>query len=206
MSRKSAFCIATSRFQADQIVSQLKIAKFNADDICLLFPEPKNSPVVLFEKSTRAAEGAIAGAIAGGLVGAAAGCIASVSFLAIPGAGSFVNAGPILAALSGTTIGAILAGLIGGMIGLSILKHEIRRQEGGIRAGNILISVATENPGLAELVKGIFSKTGAHDICSTLEPSAKDCLVPDYSVRPNAVAFAIPATVTGTPPLTVRMP
>ena len=39
MSKKSVFCIATSRNQADQIVDQLKTAGFSNNDISALFAD-----------------------------------------------------------------------------------------------------------------------------------------------------------------------
>ena len=39
MSKKSVFCITTSREQADRIVDQLKTANFSNNDISVLFPD-----------------------------------------------------------------------------------------------------------------------------------------------------------------------
>ena len=39
MSKKSVFCIATSRNQADQIVDQLRNANFSNNDISALFAD-----------------------------------------------------------------------------------------------------------------------------------------------------------------------
>ena len=44
---KAVFCIATSEFQAESIVNELKIAGFGDNDISVLFPDktaPKISP------------------------------------------------------------------------------------------------------------------------------------------------------------------
>jgi hypothetical protein len=54
MSKKSVFCIATSRPQADQIVEQLKKANFSNNDISALFADKGTSHDFAHEKNTRA--------------------------------------------------------------------------------------------------------------------------------------------------------
>ena len=120
MSKKSVFCIATSRQQADRIVDHLKTESFSNHDISVLFPNESTTRDFAQEKSTKAPEGAVAGAGTGVVVGGALGWIAGIGALAIPGVGPFIAAGPILAALSGATVGAAVGGIAGGLIGLGI--------------------------------------------------------------------------------------
>ena len=169
MSKKSVFCIATSRDQADRIVDSLKNANFSNNDISALFPDKGTTRDFAHEKSTKAPEGAITGAGTGGVVGGALGWIAGIGALAIPGVGPFIAAGPIIAALSGAAIGATVGGIAGGLIGLGIPEIEAKRYEGKIKEGNILISVHTENPDEISKAKDIFTKAGAQDICTTGE-------------------------------------
>ena len=61
MSKKSVFCITTSRNQADQIVDRLKIANFSNNDISVLFPDKGTTRDFAHEKNTKAPEGAVAG-------------------------------------------------------------------------------------------------------------------------------------------------
>lgn len=172
MSKKSVFCIATSRQQADQIVGQLKNAKFSNNDILALFADKGTSHDFAHEKNTKAPEGAVAGAVTGGAVVGALGWIAGIGALAIPGVGPFIAAGPIIAALSGVAVGAAIGGIAGGLIGLGIPEIEAKRYEGKIKAGNILISVHTDNSAEISRAKDIFTKAGAEDICVTGEASA----------------------------------
>lgn len=172
MSKKSVFCIATSRDQADRIVDRLKTANFSNNDISALFADKSTSHDFAHEKSTKAPEGVSAGASTGGVVGGALGWIAGIGALAIPGVGPFIAAGPILAALSGAAIGATVGGITGGLIGLGIPEIEAKRYEGKIKEGNILISVHTENPEEITRAKEIFTAAHAHDICTTGEASA----------------------------------
>jgi hypothetical protein len=171
MSKKSVFCIATSRGQADQIVDQLKNANFSNNDISVLFPDKDTTRDFAHEKNTKAPEGAVAGAGTGGVIGGALGWIAGIGALAIPGVGPFIAAGPIIAALSGVAIGATVGGIAGGLIGLGIPEIEAKRYEGKIKAGNLLISVHTEDSEEITRAKEIFTKAGAQDICVTGEAS-----------------------------------
>jgi hypothetical protein len=87
--KKSAFCIATSRGQADQIVNQLKQSNFSNNDISVLFPDKETTRDFAHEKNTKAPEGAVTGAGTGGVIGGALGWVAGIGALAIPGVGQF---------------------------------------------------------------------------------------------------------------------
>lgn len=169
MSKKSVFCIATSREQADRIVDHLKEANFSNNDISALFADNSTSHEFAHEMNTKAPEGAITGAGTGGVLGGALGWIAGIGALAIPGFGPFIAAGPIMAALSGAAIGAAVGGIAGGLIGMGIPEIEAKRYEGMLQEGNILISVHTENSQQITLATEIFSHDGAQDICSSVE-------------------------------------
>lgn len=155
-------------------MDQLKEASFSNNDISVLFPDKGTSRDFAHEKNTKAPEGAIAGAGTGGVVGGALGWIVGIGALAIPGVGPFIAAGPILAALSGAAIGAAAGGIAGGLIGLGIPELEAKRYEGKVKEGNILLSVHTENSVEIKRATEIFTKAGAHDICTTGEASAPD--------------------------------
>jgi hypothetical protein len=169
MSKKSVVCIATSYGQAELIVDQLKTANFANSDISVLFPDKSGSRDFAHEKNTKAPEGAVTGAGAGGALGGALGWLAGIGLLAIPGAGPFIAAGPILAALSGAAVGATLGGITGALVGLGFPEYEARRYEGKVKDGNILISVHAENSGQIDRAKGIFEASGASDISTTGE-------------------------------------
>jgi len=171
MSKKSVFCIATSRNQAEQIVERLKTGNFSNNDISALFADKSTSHDFAHEKHTKAPEGAVTGAGTGGVIGGALGWIAGIGALAIPGVGPFIAAGPIIAALSGAALGAAAGGIAGGLIGLGIPEIEAKRYEGKLKAGNILISVHTENSAEITRARDIFTQAGAQDICTTGESS-----------------------------------
>src|SRR5271156_5125269 len=136
MSKKSVFCITTSRAQADGIVDQLKAANFSNNDISVLFPDKDTTRDFAHEKNTKAPEGVATGASTGGVIGGALGWIAGIGALAIPGVGPFIAAGPIIAALSGAAVGAAAGGVLGGLMGLGIPEIVAKCYEGKIKQGN----------------------------------------------------------------------
>ena len=165
MTNKAVYCIATTHDQAERIVDNLKVANFSNNDISALFPDKGSSRDFAHEKGTKAPEGAIAGAGTGGVIGGTLGWIAGIGALAIPGVGPFIAAGPIMAALGGVAIGATVGGIAGGLIGLGVPEFEAKRYEGKIKAGNILLSVHTENSEEIKRAKEIFTEAKAEDIC-----------------------------------------
>ena len=191
MSKKSVFCIATSRRRADQIVGQLKTANFSNNSISALFADKGTSHDFAHEKNTKAPEGAVTGAVTGGVVAGALGWIAGIGALAIPGVGPFIAAGPIIAALRGAAIGATVGGIAGGLIGLGIPELEAKRYEGKIKEGNILISVHTDNSAEISVAKDIFTKAGAEDICTTGEATTpKEHKATDHIAQPTMAAYS----------------
>jgi hypothetical protein len=169
MSKKSVLCIATSESQAVGIVDRLKSANFSNNDISVLFPDKSGTKDFAHEQHTKAPEGAAVGGVTGGVLGGALGWLAGIGALAIPGVGPFVAAGPIMAALGGAAAGGAVGGVTGALVGLGIPEYEAKRYEGKIKAGNILISVHTDNADETKRAKEIFTDAGATDISSTGE-------------------------------------
>ena len=165
---QAIFCLATSEFQAESIVHQLRVEGLSDDDISVLFPDKNRTQDFIYE-SSKATDGAAAGAGTGGVLGGALGWLAGVGILAIPGAGTFIAAGPILAALGGAAVGATVGGIAGALVGMGIPEYEAKRYEGKIRAGNILISVHAADNDMAKRVKGTLQYAGAQDISVTSE-------------------------------------
>jgi len=172
MSKKSVFCIASDRDQANVIVDRLRDAGFSNNAISALFPDTETTRDFAHEKNTKAPEGIATGAGTGGVVGGALGWLAGIGMLTIPGVGPFIAAGPILAALSGAAVGATVGGIAGGLIGLGFPELEARRYEGKIKSGNILLSVHAESSQEIAFAEKIFRNAGAQDICATSEAPA----------------------------------
>jgi hypothetical protein len=168
---KAVFCIVRDHLQAARIVSDLKAANFSNNDISVLMPDKAGTRDFAHDHNTKAPEGAATGAGAGGVLGGALGWLAGIGSLAIPGAGPFIAAGPIMAALSGAAIGAAVGGIAGTLIGLGIPEFEAKRYEGKIKGGNVLVSVHSENSDETKRAKEIFERAGAEDISTSGEAS-----------------------------------
>jgi len=165
------YCIANSQTQAETIVNNLKNAGFPSNDISVLLPDTSGTRDFAHEQNTKLPEGASSGGATGMGVGAILGWLAGIGSLAIPGAGPFIAAGPIMATLGGAAVGGATGGIIGALVGMGIPEYEAKRYDGKIRGGNILISVHTDDSERQDVVEEIYERAGAEDIKSTSEAS-----------------------------------
>jgi hypothetical protein len=164
MAEHSIFCVAASHAQAAEILENLRAAGFSNEAISAMWPDNGGAQYFGHEKHTKAPEGAAAGAGTGGILAGALGWFVGIGALVIPGAGPFIAAGPLMAALSAAALGAALGGVTGALIGMGIPEWEARRFEGKIKEGNILISVQLANHQQMDTARQIFERCGAHDI------------------------------------------
>ena len=164
---KAVFCIARSGVQGEAIVNHLKSAGFSNNDVSVLFPDRRGTRAFAHEQHTKAPEGAAPGARTGGVVGGALGWFTGIGALAIPGAGPFIAAGPLMAALSGAAVGAAVGGIAGTLVGMGIPEYEAKRYEGKIQAGNILISVHSDSSQKTKRAKEIFEEFEAEDVSTS---------------------------------------
>lgn len=189
---KAVFGLATNEEQADRIVDRLLSSGFSNEDISILYPNRNKEKIrtnergeaiyddtstqrnakrgnLTTERHTKAPEGGVTGATTGGILGGSLGLLAGIGALAIPGLGPFIAAGPIMAALSGSAIGGSVGLLIGALVGSGIPEYEAKKYEAGLKQGNILISVHTDNGEEISQASEILKKEGAKDITSTKE-------------------------------------
>jgi hypothetical protein len=171
MAQKAVFGIAKSESQAIMIADNLRAAGFTENDISVLLPDKQGTRDFAHEQHTKAPEGAATGAGSGAILGGALGWMVGIGALAIPGLGAFIAAGPIMAALAGAAGGAAAGGLAGALIGMGIPEYEAKRYEGKVKAGNILISIHTEDGEERDRAKEILETIGAEDISYTGEAS-----------------------------------
>ncbi len=165
-------CLANDVVQADSIVNSLKMAGFGSGAISVLMPDTTGFRDAGFEKHSKAPEGTATGAASGAVLGGALGWLAGIGALAIPGAGPFIAAGPLMAALSAAAVGGAVGGFSGGLIGLGIPEIEAKQYEGKVYEGNkIFISVHTNNRDEEKTVEAIFKNGRAEDINCIQEAS-----------------------------------
>lgn len=189
---KAVFGLATNDEQARRVVDHLLSSGFANEDISILYPDRNKSKIrtneqgdihyedssahrnkrggeLTTEKHSKAPEGGVTGAATGGILGGSLGLLAGIGALAIPGLGPFIAAGPIMAALSGSAVGGSVGLLIGALIGSGIPEYEAKKYESGLKEGNILISVHTDNDEEIKKANEILQKDGIKDISSTRE-------------------------------------
>lgn len=167
MSKQSVFCIAHCRNLAELIVDQLKFHAISNRDVSILYADVekngRKSHHFGDDLNRQDTGGVRAGA--GAVIGGTLGWIMGIGTLAVPGAGAFIAAGPIVTSLSAATAGATEGRIAGGLTGLGVPESKARHFEDRIRLGNLLISVHTESPAEAMQAKFIFTRARAQDIC-----------------------------------------
>jgi hypothetical protein len=168
----AVFGIYPDQLTAEDAVDSLKDAGFRSTDISVLFPDNQGTKDFAHERHTKAPEGAVAGGSSGAVIGGALGWLAGIGALAIPGAGPFIAAGPLMGMLGGIGVGGAIGGVTGALIGLGIPEFEAKRYEGRIRRGGILLSVHCDDPEWSKRARNILYQTGAEDIASTGEAHA----------------------------------
>jgi hypothetical protein len=167
--KKSVLSIMDSQLQAESAVNALRERGIPTSSISVLFPDTEGTRDFAHEHNTKAPEGAVAGASTGGVIGGTLGVLAGIGALAIPGAGPFIAAGPLMAALSGVAAGAAIGGIAGALIGLGIPEIEAKRYEGKIRGGNILLAVHVEDSDQQKVAEEVLKQERAHDISTASE-------------------------------------
>lgn len=166
---RSIYCIAKNTDHLDLIIEELVHGGFSNKNISALFLDPSDKRSSNHPEKTKMSEGTAVGAGGGGLLGGTLGWLAGIGTLAIPGLGSLIAIGPLIATLGGAAIGATLGGFIGMLVGTGIPEYEAEIYEGMIRDGQILVSVDSENDEEIEKVKEVFQNAGATDISYSRE-------------------------------------
>jgi hypothetical protein len=165
---KAVLCLATNQIQAQGITSSLRQSGFSSNDISVLFPD-RAGTITATDKQTKAPEGAVAGVGTGGAIGGAVGWMIAIGALAIPGAGPFIAAGPIMGLLAGVTVGAAVGGIAGALVGLGIPENDAKRYAGKVKAGSVMILVHTDDSAEIEKAKQVFRDAKAEDIITTAD-------------------------------------
>jgi hypothetical protein len=72
-------------------------------------------------------------------VGGGAGLLAGLGLIAIPGLGTVLAAGPLMAVLAGAGVGVTAGGLVGALIGLGLPRGAAEAYAEGVRRGGALV-------------------------------------------------------------------
>jgi len=162
MSKIAVVCTAKTEPLAGRIVDDLKGSYYSKNVVSVLFPDRRSGtggevPLTLEAMA------------AGGLLGGTLGWLVGVGALALPGAGAFIAAGPLMSALGGAAMGGAVGGVSGALVGLGFADHQAKYYESKVKSGKVLISVHTKDAQEAQFAKEIFKQQGAEDISSTDE-------------------------------------
>lgn len=166
---RAVICTVMNPAHAETIVTRLEHAGVPRPHLSVLMHDRSDSRDFADEHDTRAPEGATIGGSAGGMAGGVFGLLAGIGALTIPGAGPFIAAGPILAALSGAAVGATLGGITGALIGFGLPEHEAKIWESRVKEGHILISVHTHDQDEAQRIEEILVHAEADNVSITGE-------------------------------------
>lgn len=168
----AAFGIFKTRDQVERTLDRLRQAGFRAEDISVLLPENVGNKELGTDKATKSPEGAVTGGATGAVAGGVFGWLVGIGALAIPGVGPFIAAGPIMAALAGMGAGAVLGGATGALVGAGIPEYEVKRYEGLVKQGGILVSVHCDDNEWKNRAENLLRDSGAEEVSSTSEESA----------------------------------
>jgi hypothetical protein len=164
----AVFCVYPDRGSLEGGIARLRAADFRERDISVLADSKEHTHDLAHELHTKAPEGAVAGASVGGAVGGAAGWLLSLGELAIPGAGPFIAAGPIVATLAGLGAGATTGGLIGALAAAGVPEVEVKLYEGRVRKGSILCAVHCDDSTWADRARTVLKDSGGEHLTATI--------------------------------------
>jgi hypothetical protein len=185
----AVFGIYPDQLTAEDAVDTLKDAGFRNTDISVLFPDNQGTKDFAHEKHTKAPEAAVTGGSSGAIIGGTLGWLAGIGVLAVPGAGAFIAAGPLMGMLGGIGVGSAIGGLTGALIGLGIPEYEAKRYEGRINRGSILLSVHCDDTDWARRAKNILTHTGSEDVASTGEAKADFAMADKPMPRGGTISY-----------------
>jgi uncharacterized membrane protein len=151
-----------NRDSAESAINRLLADGIDRNSIGIAMKDAREATSLSEDTGTHdmSAEGATAGVVSGAGVGALVGIALVGSTVLLPGIGTFVIGGPIVAGLTGAGIGAVSGGLIGGLIGAGIPEDEAHHYAAGIHRGEIFVSANVPEGQVAE-ARRIFDEEGS---------------------------------------------
>jgi len=168
-------------------VDELRRAGFQAPQISILSPDPREAEGYADELGVRVIQAGGLGVAAGGVLGGVAGWLAGLTGLLIPGAGIVLAAGPFAGALVGAVSGASLGGFIGALVGLGLPRHAAEELDRALREGQTIVVV---HPGgsfiEAEVALNRAQPIGLHHYDEQIGANPEFDLSPGLPTAPHA--------------------
>lgn len=90
--------------------------------------------------------------------------MATIGTIALPGFGTLIVAGPLVAAwgLTGAGAGALTGGIVGALVDAGIPEERAKMYEDAIKEGEVLVTVTTSH-GNESKIRSTLEKYGAYD-------------------------------------------
>jgi len=163
------FAIFAMRARAEAAIDRLTSAGFSSGALSVLISDKEGSREFATKTSTKVADDAITGAEVGAVVGGTLALLAGLNALVMPGVGSLIAAGPLLASLAGLGAGAAVGGLVGALVGLGIPEYEAKLYDGRLKDGAVLLSVHCVGNEEISRARDLLTASGAEDITASEE-------------------------------------
>lgn len=150
----------------EKILDDLKKSNFKNEDISILTVKKKDRDKNILEG---VATGAITGATGGGIL-----CwLASLGVIAIPGAGTFIAAGPLISAVAGVALGINAGSIAGALVGFGMAEVEAKELEKYIKDKGLIIAVHVKDSAGQNVAKKIMMANEAEKVFDPIELDSK---------------------------------
>jgi hypothetical protein len=179
----TAYGIFAARPEAENGVDALIKAGFRTEDISVLAADRDAADEPFLKQNevseTEAAEAAESGTVTSTVAGVF-GLLAGIGAIAVPEAGTFIAAGPIMGGLAGAATGSsaggdmAAGGISGALAGAGIPDEDAKRYEERVKQKAILVSVRCDDGEWMRQAKSILEGSRAEDAGSVGEAPAED--------------------------------
>ncbi len=169
----SVVAVYPDHIAAERAVRQLHVAGFALDELSIVGrgSEVTEEPCGFVSRADYVKAGAESGSLFGGLFGLCLGA----GFLALPGIGLVVVAGPIaaalLAGLEGALAGTALGSLAGALVGWGVPKDRAIEYENHVKGGKFVV-VIRSTPEVVARAHSLLAAQGPDHI-NVYEPPAR---------------------------------
>jgi hypothetical protein len=153
---------------ADLTVGRLIALGFAPGEVSVLYPDRHGKHDFGFEAHTKTPEFALAGVCLGAAIGATVGIALGIAG-AIPALAGLLQTGPLITALAGAAVGALLLGVIGAIAGATVPEIEAKHYDGKTRVGSILIGVHARSREEVARARAVLHDVAASEIHTAAE-------------------------------------
>ncbi len=161
MSRKVIVGVFDDYTIAGEVIEALKVSGFDPHGISILGHDCDELRAVAAHVQSKGPDKLM---LAGGLIGAVGGLMVGFANISVPGTGSLLVAGPMLAALSGAAAGGMLGVITGALVHFDVPEYDAKVYEAHLTEGKVLIAVHTETSEQWYRAEGIMDRFEATEI------------------------------------------